>query len=562
MAIKIRKNTKRRTVPVYGARNGNMQGEGKGGEGRGGEKSDVLNNNSSSAPADPAAPNHAPGDEPYGHLRDHLSFLDEPAPRDDDLLLLHHRRSFSVPAIGAGGGPCLYYARGFCKNGSSCRFFHTDLPGSGGDLAGQLVSPRPSQLAEFDQCGELMKPRAAAAAAMSPKQYSFNVATANNNHSNASLPYNKCINFLLQHQNDVHPRSGSFGLNGLVNPSARQIYLTFPADSTFTEDDVSSYFSIYGPVQDVRIPYQQKRMFGFVTFLYPETVKLILAKGNPHFVCDSRVLVKPYKEKGKVVEKKQLPHQQLHLERGDYSISPCSSPGGVDSRDPFDVPFGGGRMYYSNQEMLLRKKLEEEADYNFRQALELQSQRLMNLQLQDLKNHQQHHHNHLHRHHQYHHNLPNGSSITSPTVPRSPNFQFPTRHQPDSTGRETAEADKASRELVETTNPQSNDNGAKNKEESSKLSVQSDNNESLEHILPDNLFASPKKSATDRPTMFTASRPEAGENPTSLDMPTLCSSSADCIFPTMSPALTVESSMNSVLLQLPRLSSSHGTIGM
>ncbi|RRT54595.1 hypothetical protein B296_00049070 [Ensete ventricosum] len=61
--------------------------------------------------------------------------------------------------------------------------------------------------------------------------------------------------------------------------------------------------SIYGPVQDVRIPYQQKRMFGFVTFVYPETVKLILAKGNPHFVRDSRVLVKPYKEKGKVSDK-------------------------------------------------------------------------------------------------------------------------------------------------------------------------------------------------------------------------------------------------------------------
>lgn len=56
-------------------------------------------------------------------------------------------------------------------------------------------------------------------------------------------------------------------------------------------------------MQDVRIPYQQKRMFGFVTFVYPETVKLILAKGNPHFVCDARVLVKPYKEKGKVPDK-------------------------------------------------------------------------------------------------------------------------------------------------------------------------------------------------------------------------------------------------------------------
>lgn len=44
-------------------------------------------------------------------------------------------------------------------------------------------------------------------------------------------------------------------------------------------------------------------MFGFVTFVYPETVKIILAKGNPHYVCDARVLVKPYKEKGKIAEK-------------------------------------------------------------------------------------------------------------------------------------------------------------------------------------------------------------------------------------------------------------------
>jgi hypothetical protein len=57
----------------------------------------------------------------------------------------------------------------------------------------------------------------------------------------------------------------------------------------------------------VRIPYQQKRMFGFVTFVYPETVKLILAKGNPHFICDARVLVKPYKEKGKVPDKFRQP---------------------------------------------------------------------------------------------------------------------------------------------------------------------------------------------------------------------------------------------------------------
>lgn len=33
-----------------------------------------------------------------------------------------------------------------------------------------------------------------------------------------------------------------FAMNGMVNPVSRQIYLTFPADSTFREEDVSNYF--------------------------------------------------------------------------------------------------------------------------------------------------------------------------------------------------------------------------------------------------------------------------------------------------------------------------------
>ncbi|XP_019086239.1 PREDICTED: zinc finger CCCH domain-containing protein 46-like [Camelina sativa] len=91
--------------------------------------------------------------------------------------------------------------------------------------------------------------------------------------------------------------------SNLIPPRLSHHFMTRSADGRFREEDVSNYFSTFGTVQDVRIPYQQKRMFGFVTFVYPETVKSILAKGNPHFVCDSRVLVKPYKEKGKVSEK-------------------------------------------------------------------------------------------------------------------------------------------------------------------------------------------------------------------------------------------------------------------
>jgi len=44
-------------------------------------------------------------------------------------------------------------------------------------------------------------------------------------------------------------------------------------------------------------------MFGFVTFIEPETVKMILDKGNPHYVRGSRVLVKPYKEKPKLIDR-------------------------------------------------------------------------------------------------------------------------------------------------------------------------------------------------------------------------------------------------------------------
>lgn len=82
-----------------------------------------------------------------------------------------------------------------------------------------------------------------------------------------------------------------------------EVSSTFDACALMFNWSLLLVWSMFGPVQDVRIPFQQKRMFGFVTFIYPETVKLILAKGNPHFVCDSRVLVKPYKEKGKVAEK-------------------------------------------------------------------------------------------------------------------------------------------------------------------------------------------------------------------------------------------------------------------
>ncbi|CAL4911866.1 unnamed protein product [Urochloa decumbens] len=301
-----------------------------------------------------------------------------------------YRRSLSLSDAEAGAWrPCVYFARGYCKNGSSCRFLHDDLP----------VLDDSTAAAEQEMA--VMRAKALDAERMA-SAFPF-----------SSLPRPKGIslNFLLHHQQqhehsqrgaatamvhateDMHrfpawsPRIMERGGNLISSPAARQIYLTFPADSTFTEKDVSNYFSMYGPVQDVRIPYQHKRMFGFVTFVYEESVRIILNKGNPHFVCNSRVLVKPYKEKGKFHDRFRKLHHQHH---GDFTG--CTSPTGLlDSRDPFDLqqPQIGPRMMYGNiadHEALLRRKLEAQHQAaELQQAIELEGQRFVRLQLLDLK---------------------------------------------------------------------------------------------------------------------------------------------------------------------------------
>ncbi|KZV33320.1 zinc finger CCCH domain-containing protein 22 [Dorcoceras hygrometricum] len=96
-------------------------------------------------------------------------------------------------------------------------------------------------------------------------------------------------------------------------------------------------------------------------------------------VCfDSRVLVKPYKEKGKILDKK-LQHE--HIEGLDYSV--CLSPSVIDSREQLDIPFRS-RMLFGAQELMLRRKLEQEAE--LQHVIEFQGRRLMNLGLMDLKN--------------------------------------------------------------------------------------------------------------------------------------------------------------------------------
>ncbi|KAE8708951.1 Zinc finger family protein / RNA recognition motif-containing protein isoform 2 [Hibiscus syriacus] len=464
-----------------------------------------------------------------------------------------HRRSSSVSDIlgandlasGFGWRTCLYFARGYCKNGNNCRFIHGDLGEPGPDCAAVVGSPNKLEL---DQCHELLRSKSA--------QHQ-RLAAASQLMGSASFPpcSPKCINSFLQQQQNDSQRSAAaaaalmmgddmnkFNRAGMVNPASRQIYLTFPADSTFREEDVSNYFSIYGPVQDVRIPFQQKRMFGFVTFVYPETVNIILAKGNPHFVCDARVLVKPYREKGKVPDKKQ---QQI--ERGEFS--PCGTPTGLDLNPETHLTF--------SLDLLWRRKLEEQAD--LQQAIELQNRRLMGLQLLGVKKNQ------------HHRALSSGSPFPSPT--HSPNMfsqslVIPQFHNGQEAPQENCSSPvpalsvNAFEEQAESTatavvkeSASVEDNGTGKESPHHEDGYQP---ESLEHNLPDNPFASPAKAAGEYSSAF--SNTEADRD---ISVPA-SSINNNWVCSTLLPennALDMPS-FNSFNCQMPRFSYGHGTIGM
>lgn len=487
--------------------------------------------------------------------------------------LAAHRRSCSVsdinlglgsflddPASGLGWKPCLYYAKGFCKNGSSCKFVHD------ADAAAALIGS-PSKLEMMEQCHELLRSKS--------MQHQKLMAAMASSPGSPTFPFKGLSLFAQQQQNDspraaaalmmgedLHKFSRSRLDNGRAdsNPASRQIYLTFPADSTFREEDVSNYFSIYGPVQDVRIPYQQKRMFGFVTFVYPETVKIILAKGNPHFVCDARVLVKPYKEKGKVPDKFRKQQQQQQMERGDFAA--CNSPTALDSRDPFDIQLGA-RMAYDTQYMLWRRKLEQEAD--LQQALELQNRRLMGLSLLDVKRNQHHHHR----------SLSTGAPIPSPT--QSPNSIF---NQPllgsDPSSPDAPDENCASPPLNDAKQAlQQAINDATDKEKESSLGKDGNNNskgkegpcledhnlpESFEHNLPDSPFASPTKGASKYMTAFSGSGEM--ENTAITATTSVNNNSRASAFSFLGPSTLDIPPFKSCYFQMPRSSPGHGAIGM
>ncbi|KAL0733008.1 hypothetical protein Bca4012_009218 [Brassica carinata] len=244
------------------------------------------------------------------------------------------RRSPSLPEFPVK--ICHYFSKGFCKHGNNCRYFHGQVIPERESFS-QMFNPSddqehvvsPGSLEKLEgEIIELLKSRRGAPISIASlpmmyfEKYGRNLQaegylTESQRHGKAGYSLTKLLARLKNTIRLIDRPHGQHSVilaedvskfveyleerneHGAILAGSKQIYLTFPAESSFTEHDVSNYFSKFGLVEDVRIPCQQKRMFGFVTFVYTETVKLILAKGNPHFICGARVLVKPYREKSR-----------------------------------------------------------------------------------------------------------------------------------------------------------------------------------------------------------------------------------------------------------------------
>ncbi|TKY57378.1 Zinc finger CCCH domain-containing protein 18 [Spatholobus suberectus] len=287
---------------------------------------------------------------------------------------------------------CHYFNKGFCKHGTSCRFYHgqvvpenfSHMYGNDAISEDQVISP--GSLAQLEsEIIELLRSRGSPMSIASlPMAYydkykkvlqADGYLTESQRHGKSGYSLTKLLarlknsirligrphgqhSVVLAEDAPTQMQKGDFARN---ISASRQIYLTFPADSTFTEDDVSNYFNTFGPVADVRIPNQQRRMFGFVTFVHSETVKTVLEKGNPHCVRGSRVLVKPYREKAKVNERK-------YTDRFEHPV--CYSPHYVDTDSELNsIPRSYGNL------RSIRRQLIEEQD----QSLELQRRSLAQL---------------------------------------------------------------------------------------------------------------------------------------------------------------------------------------
>ncbi|KAL6657695.1 hypothetical protein ACP70R_005475 [Stipagrostis hirtigluma subsp. patula] len=83
-----------------------------------------------------------------------------------------------------------------------------------------------------------------------------------------------------------------------------KIFIKFCQGGRFTIKNAFDYFRKYGPVNYVQL--QPGCSYGFVNFVYTETVNLILSETSPHLICGEPISINPYSYKGKHEEQLQM----------------------------------------------------------------------------------------------------------------------------------------------------------------------------------------------------------------------------------------------------------------
>ena len=118
----------------------------------------------------------------------------------------------------------MYFARGYCKNGSNCRFLHGNYGGhvrsdTNSDHIEKFIGSSSGPLEKLEsELKELLRGRSLVLVASLPQLYSKRLGNRSEQDSSDQLA------------------------SSTSNSGSRQIYLTFPAESTFREEDVSNYF--------------------------------------------------------------------------------------------------------------------------------------------------------------------------------------------------------------------------------------------------------------------------------------------------------------------------------
>ncbi|XP_020682502.1 zinc finger CCCH domain-containing protein 18-like [Dendrobium catenatum] len=328
------------------------------------------------------------------------NFCSQDASLDGSSPLRTSKRSPSLPEFPLK--PCHYYYKGYCKHGENCRYFHGGPSFPDGHLQAFVPSLNdlqsedhgfsPASLEKLEiEIIELLRAQRGLPVSIASLPILYyekygkylqaeGYLTESQRHGKAGFSLTKLLARLKNKIRLIDRPHGQHSVI-LVEPvpkyldcrnernelrstasSSHQIYLTFPAESTFTEDDVSDYFKQFGPVKDVRIPCQEKRMFGFVSFVYPETVSKILMKRVSHYICDSRVLVKPYREKLRMVDRihtEQIKSPICYpLHCVDFDSEPRALPREFESSSAL-------KMHFEEQDKLLELERMRLSEFNF-----------------------------------------------------------------------------------------------------------------------------------------------------------------------------------------------------